>query len=143
MPCPISRMVAPNRRSGIPALPKLSAIGVIIVGMRKSAGALLGLTVSVLAMAMPMEAAAASGPSSQPIKVRVHLEQDRVIAGQPIIGVVVFTNTTRKAITVDQCATDGWLAVGLSGKVDSYPFGHFLIGCPPSVRLHPAPTGSP
>jgi PASTA domain len=132
--------ISPSRRSGTLGLPNaLCEIGVIILEMWRTAAALLGLTVSVLAMAMPMATAAAS-EAPQPIKVRVHLEQDRVVAGQPIKGSVVFTNTTRKAITVDQCATDGWLAVGLSGRVDSHPFGHFLVGCPPSVRLHPGPN---
>jgi hypothetical protein len=135
--------VSPNRTVGTPGLPNaFCGIGVIIREMWKSAGALLGLTVSVLASAMPMVLTAASG-TPRLIQVRVHLEQDRVVAGQSIKGSVVFTNTTRSAITVDQCATNGWLAVGLSGKVDSHPFAHFVVGCPPSVRLHPGPNRFP
>jgi hypothetical protein len=52
----------------------------------------------------------------------------------------VLTNTTDKKIAVNTCATDGWLAVGLSGKVNSYPFGRFLVGCKPTIRLAPGPN---
>ena len=60
-----------------------------------------------------------------------------MVAGQPITGTVVLTNRTDRSITVNTCATNGWLAVGLSGQVDSYPFGSLLVTCPPSVRLEP------
>ena len=66
------------------------------------------------------------------------VEQDRVVAGQPIKGTVVLTNTTPKAITVEACTKSVlWLAVGLSGRVDSIPGGDLLMTCPPSIRLHP------
>jgi hypothetical protein len=79
----------------------------------------------------------ASKPPLAPIKVHVSLLTQKVIAGQVIKGTVVLTNTSEKAITVDTCAIDGWLAVGLSGKVNSYPFGHYAVSCAPSVRLKP------
>ena len=108
---------------------------VIIPVMRR--GTLVGLAMSAFTLASFTATAAAGGLPSRPIKVRVTLVQHRAVAGQAILGTVVLTNTTPRAITVGTCATDGWLAVGLSGRVDSYPFGHFMVGCAPTVRLAP------
>jgi hypothetical protein len=69
--------------------------------------------------------------------VHITLAKHRVVSGQPINGTVVFTNTTSRKITVKTCATDGWLAVVLSGRVNSYPFGSLLVACPPTMRLTP------
>lgn len=76
-------------------------------------------------------------PSSAFIRVHLSLAQHRVVAGQPIKGMVVLTNTTSEETTVNTCAQDGWLAVGLSGHVNSHPFGSFEVKCAPSVRLAP------
>jgi hypothetical protein len=86
--------------------------------------------------------AAAASPA-QPLKVRVILEQHRVVAGHPIQGTLVLTNTTSKQITVATCAANGWVAVGLTGRVDSHPFAHTLIGCAPTVRLTPGTNRFP
>jgi hypothetical protein len=59
--------------------------------------------------------AASGGSSSRPVKVRVILAQNRAVAGHPIKGTVVLINTTARHITVDTCAANGWLAVGLHG----------------------------
>ena len=82
-------------------------------------------------------------PSSAIIKVHLSLAQHRVVAGQPIKGTVVLINTTTKERTVNTCAKDGWLAVGLSGHVNSYPFGSFEVKCAPSVRLAPGANRFP
>jgi hypothetical protein len=87
--------------------------------------------------------AGASSSNPPPVRVRLTLNEHQVVAGQPIKGTVVMTNTTDKKITVNTCATDGWLAVGLSGKVNSHPFGSFLVGCKPTIRLAPGPNRFP
>ena len=78
-----------------------------------------------------------------PLKVRLTLTETQVVAGQPIKGAVVLTNGTDKSIIVNTCATNGWLAVGLTGQVDSYPFGSLLVTCPPSIRLAPGANRFP
>jgi hypothetical protein len=85
----------------------------------------------------------ASTSTPRPIKVHLTLTQTQVVAGQPIKGTVVITNRTDKSITVKTCAANGWLAVGLSGQVDSYPFGSLLVACPPSIRLAPGANRFP
>ena len=88
----------------------------------------------VMVAAPPARADATQPP---PVAVQVILGTHHVVAGHPIKGAVVLTNTTRNKITVNTCALDGWLQVGLHGKVDSLPFGGFLVGCAPTVRLAP------
>jgi hypothetical protein len=87
--------------------------------------------------------AGASTSARPPIKVHLTLTQSQVVSGQPITGTVELTNTTDKSVTVNTCATNGWLAVGLSGQVDSYPFGSLLVACPPSIRLVPGANRFP
>ena len=87
--------------------------------------------------------AGASGSSSAPIKVRVALQRSRVVAGQPIKGTVTLTNTTSRQITVDSCAQNGWLQVGLSGRGYTYQASSTEIACPPSIRLAPGANRFP
>ena len=110
--------------------------------MRWGARTLLVLALSIFSVAS-FTAAAASGSPPPPIKVQVILTQRAVVAGQAIQGTVVLTNTTTRAITVGTCAEDGWLAVGLSGRVDSYPFGSLLVACSSTVRLAPGANRFP
>jgi hypothetical protein len=83
------------------------------------------------------QGAGANTASPPPIKVNVLLSSHHVVAGHTIKGTVVLTNTTTEPILVNTCAINGWVAVGLSGKVDSYPFGHTEVGCNPSVKIKP------
>ena len=87
--------------------------------------------------------AGASGSSSAPIKVRVALQRSHVVAGQPIKGTVTLTNTTSRQITVDSCAQNGWLQVGLSGRGYTYQASSTQIACPPSIRLAPGANRFP
>ena len=98
---------------------------------------LVGLVLSALTLGILMGTATASEAPSAPIKVRVTLVQTRVVAGQPIEGSVLLINTTTKAITVNTCTENGWLVVGLSGRVSSLPFGNLPLVCPASLRLRP------
>ena len=110
--------------------------------MRGLRSALLVL-LSVFTVCGFVTTAAAGQSTSPPVKVNVVLAQHRAVAGHPIKGTVVLTNTTSRQITVETCARNGWLAVGLSGHVDSYPFAHTLIGCAPTVRLAPGANRFP
>ena len=87
--------------------------------------------------------AGASGTSSAPIKVGVALQRSRVVAGQPIKGTVTLTNTTSRQITVESCARNGWLQVGLKGRGYTYQANSTLIACPPSIRLAPGANRFP
>jgi hypothetical protein len=77
------------------------------------------------------------------ITIRVELERTRVVAGTPIKGTAVLTNGGTKAMLVQQCATDGWLAVGLANKKIQFSPAFALVGCPPSVVLKPGPNRFP
>ena len=106
---------------------------------------LVPLGLLTLALVAPAPVAGASNRPSPPIKVHITLSEQEVVAGQPISGTVVFTNTTHRAVTVNTCALNGWLAVRLTGRVvDSYPgVGSLLVTCPPSIRLVPGPNRFP
>ena len=81
--------------------------------------------------------AGASASSSAPITVRVALHPSRVVAGQPIKGTVVFTNTTSREIAVESCAANGWLQAGLEGRRVRPQPSSTVVACPPSIRLVP------
>lgn len=102
-----------------------------------------GVLIAVALLFGSVGVAGASTSSRPPIKVHLTLTQTHVVAGQPIKGTVMLTNGSDRSITVNSCATNGWLAVGLSGQVDSYPFGSLLVACPPSVRLAPGANRFP
>ena len=83
------------------------------------------------------ETAGAGQKPSAPITIRVELDRTRVVAGTPIKGTVVVTNGSSKTIVVQQCAIDGWLAVGLANKTTRFAPAFALVGCAPSVPLKP------
>ena len=92
------------------------------------------------------EASAASTAhrvATPPIKIRITLSETRVRSGTPIKGEAVITNTTFKTITVQTCALDGWLEVGLVNKQITFEPARLLVGCPPSVQLSPGPNRFP
>lgn len=111
--------------------------------MRKRVDCTVGAAIAGLVVLAGMPPAVASLSPRAPVTVRVALRTDRVPAGVPIRGSVVLTNTTHTTITVDTCARDGWLGVGLHGKVDSVPFWAFGVACPPTVRLTPGANRFP
>lgn len=72
-----------------------------------------------------------------PVTIRIKLDQSHVMAGAPIKGTAILTNNGSKAMLVQQCATDGWLDVGLVNKTIPYSPVFALVGCRPTVRLSP------
>jgi hypothetical protein len=117
--------------------------GAIIANVKRCLQHGVALSVALTALAGSLPAAAAGASHRPPIKADITLATRQVVAGHPIKATVVLTNTTHKEIAVDTCAGDGWLAVGLNGRVDSHPFGSFLVGCPPTIRLTPGPNRFP
>lgn len=87
--------------------------------------------------------AGASRPPAPPIKVHIALAKHRVMAGQPIKATVLLTNTAHRAITVNACAQNGWLQVGLKGHGYAYAANSLLILCPHSIRLAPGANRYP
>jgi hypothetical protein len=72
-----------------------------------------------------------------PLQGRVLLDRAWAVSGEPIKGVVLLTDTTKKPVTVETCAANGWLEVGLDGHNVAFSASSLLIGCKPSVRIWP------
>jgi hypothetical protein len=81
--------------------------------------------------------ATAAQPQASPIKVHLALPKGHIEAGQPIKATVLLTNTTSRTITVNACADNGWLQVGLKGHGYTFKASDLLLICPPSVHLTP------
>jgi len=62
---------------------------------------LVPLGLLTLALVVPAAVAGSSNRPSPPIKVHIKLSEHEVVAGQPISGTVVFTNTTHRAVVVN------------------------------------------
>lgn len=107
-----------------------AALGVATLGAAGAAGA-----ASLLVAGAPVWAAPASSPP--PIEVHLTLDAHRVVAGRPITGRLTLTNTGRSSITVNTCAANGWIGIGLRGPVDSDPQFGLAAHCTPTVRLAP------
>jgi hypothetical protein len=109
---------------------------------------ILGLAVIVVVVTSgPRLVGASSSEGGQkakaPITIRVELDRTRVVTGTPIKGTAVVTNEGSKSMLVQQCATDGWLAVGLASEKTQFSPAFALVGCPPSVVLEPGPNRFP
>jgi len=78
----------------------------------------------------------------------IHLQLDEVTvpSGEPIKGELVLTNTTAKAIYIDQCPLDGWFLPGLKSAdnplVQSYPASNG-VGCNMKIRIAAGVTRYP
>ncbi len=86
----------------------------------------------------------ASQPTpTSPVTIHISLDQTRVAAGTSINGQAVLTNTTSKSITVEQCAWDGWLWVGLENNRIQFKPAVETVACAPTVRLVPGANRFP
>ena len=112
------------------------------LGLDVSAGpnssALVGLVLHTLRLATLHDITA-----SAPLSLSLTLRHTRVIAGTPIKGTAIFTNRGGSPITVETCAADGWLEVGLTNRNIPYYPASPLIVCPPMVQLVPGETRVP
>ncbi len=79
-----------------------------------------------------------SSPTAQaPVEIGLVLDRTGVNAGTPIDGEALLTNTTGRTMTVNTCARDGWLFVGLTNNQVAYFPNRFYIGCLPTIQLKP------
>ncbi len=72
-----------------------------------------------------------------PVEIRLALSTTHVVAGTQIRGEALLTNTTSRTITVNTCAIDGWLFVGLRNSRVSYEPIRALVLCSPTAHLRP------
>jgi hypothetical protein len=78
------------------------------------------------------------GPASAPaLSIKITLDQTRVTAGQTIKGTALITNSTAVPITVEACAADGWLDVGLTNGTITYDPTSSAVACASTVQLAP------
>jgi hypothetical protein len=112
------------------------------LGLDVSAGpnssALVALVLHTIRRATPRDITV-----STPLSLSLILQHTRVAAGMPIKGTVIFTNRTGSPITVETCAADAWLEVGLTNRHIPYYPASPLIACPPMVQLVPGVTRVP
>jgi len=80
----------------------------------------------------------AARPDSTPaVRVQIVLNSTRTVAGRSIKGAAILTNLTDTRLTVEDCAADGWLEVGLVSSDITFEPINLGIACPPSVYLAP------
>ncbi len=108
-----------------------------------AARALLLLVVATCALLVLMPSGSSNASPKVPLSIRILLSQTRVTTGQTIKGFAVITNNTSKSITVEDCALDGWLDVGLANKTIAYNPASPSVACLPTVHLHPGVNGFP
>ena len=105
-----------------------------------AAGPVLGACGSSSSPAPPTAApttAPSTVPTSTPISIRITLAHTRVVAGAPIKGHAVITNSTGRPVTVEACAANGWFDVGVANRNISYDPVSPAMACLPSVQLAP------
>lgn len=110
----------------------------------KRVAALVALLVAatwVFSILIPSDTASAS--TASPLSIRILLRQTRVTAGQTITGFAAINNKSSKPITVEACALDGWIYVGLTNKTITYDPAVATVACEPTVQLHPGVNGFP
>jgi hypothetical protein len=114
---------------------------------KPSLAVVLALAALTVGTTLTSGAGASGSPKGEtaksPISIRITLDQSRVVAGMPIKGTAVLTNTGHKRMLVQQCAIDGWLEVGLANKATPFSPGFFDVECRPSVVLAPGPNWFP
>jgi hypothetical protein len=82
----------------------------------------------------------AVGASRSPrssLTIRIDLDHTRVPAGTTIKGVAVVTNTTHGSVSLDTCAANPWLAVGLADGKHSYLPAFAGVECLKTLMLEP------
>ena len=84
-----------------------------------------------------------SGIATSPISIRINLKRNRVRAGTLIKGQAIITNRSNMPVTVQQCAADGWLLVGLANERIQFDPAVSLVACAPSIKLLPGKNRFP
>jgi hypothetical protein len=84
-----------------------------------------------------------SGTSTSPISIKIDLNHRSAKAGTPINGQAIITNQSNMPVTVEQCAVDGWLLVGLANKRIQFDPAMPLVACAPTIKLLPGKNRFP
>jgi hypothetical protein len=103
----------------------------------------LWATVVSLVLVLSSGGSNAASGTTKPIQVRISLHHTRVVAGHSVLGTVTLTNTTMRRISVESCALNRWLQVGLKGDGYAYRASSSMIACPPSIWLAPGANRFP
>lgn len=111
------------------------AMAVVLTGLLTGCGTANG--------AHPSRTALQSASTSYPISVELILNRSRVPNGTPILGRAVLTNRGSTAVTVEQCAIDGWLFTGLANSHIPFDPAVSSVACRPSVKLVPGKNRFP
>jgi hypothetical protein len=82
-------------------------------------------------------AAGAARTARPSVTIRIELDRTRVPAGTTIKGVAVVTNTTHHGVSLETCAANPWLAVGLTDSKVVYVPASGLVGCSKKLILAP------
>jgi|GEM_PF-1610374 len=98
----------------------------------------VGKVLHSIRRATPTETATRS-----PLNLQVTLAHTTVQAGTSIKGEVRIVNTTTRDITVETCAADGWLDMGLTSHGITFAPAHIQIACLPTVQLQPGTVRFP
>jgi len=77
---------------------------------------------------------------ASPITVRLSLQRTSATPGTPIHATVVFVNSSHRAVTVESCASNGWLFVGLSSARIPFTAITTMVACAATVHLRPGST---
>ena len=87
-----------------------------------------------------VSAAATAKLKASLITVRLSLQRTSVSPGTPIQATVIFVNSAHRAVTVETCARNGWLFVGLTSARIKFTAISTLVACAPTVHLRPGAT---
>lgn len=111
------------------------AIAVVVAGVLAGCG--------TAKEANPNPTALQSASTSYPISIQLILDRNKVAVGTPIRGHAVLTNRGSTAVTVEQCAIDGWLFTGLANLHIPFDPAVSAVACRPSVKLLPGKNRFP
>ena len=110
-------------------------MAVVVAGLLTGCGTANG--------ANPGPTALQSASTSYPISVKLILPRSKVATGTPILGHAVLTDRGSTAVTVEQCAIDGWVFVGLANGHIPFDPAVSAVACRPSVKLVPGKNRFP
>jgi hypothetical protein len=119
------------------------ALGIEVTGTVTGAGGTVPGTPVYRVLRTLRRATARELASDSSLGLRITLTHTRGPAGTPINGTAIFSNRTSAPISVDACAADGWLDVGLSNRAIAYNPANPVIACAPTVWLPVGVTRTP
>ena len=92
---------------------------------------------AVVSLVLVAPGISGAATKKSPITISVAVAKTSVVAGTPIHGVAILTNTSSKSVTVKSCAANGWLFVGVANAQIPFGAASTAVACAPSVHLKP------